>query len=205
MINIDIEYPSITLPQGRLIQIKINRYYQDLATKFYRYSIDTLLPAAIDQYESSLKDGFPFNAYEVVMKYTVTLNYNCTLSTYFDQYQYTGGAHGNTLRLSNTWNLQTGNTIRLKDLFSDKSNYKDTVIKQVQIQAKENLIKNPGIYFENYEDLIVQNFNEDNFYLTQNSVNIYYQQYDIAPYSTGIVVFDIPYSDLGVKSPKCKL
>jgi len=203
MLNIDIEYPHITLLKRSFAQMKININFFSIANKFHRYAMNTLLPNAIDQYEMALKNGYPFNAYEAIMKYTVTLNNNCTLSTYFDQYEYTDGAHGNTLRISTTHSLQTGKIIELKDLFKNVPNYKEVILKQIQIQADENLVKYPGIYFEDYKKLIVQYFNEDSFYLSPTTINFYYQHYDIAPYSTGIVVFSIPYEKAGIKSPQC--
>ena len=203
VIKIDIEYPNISLGKSKNIQIKINSSYFNIAHKFYKYAINTLLPDAIQQYEMSAKQGYPFNPYDVVMKYTITLNNDCTLSTYFDQYQYTGGAHGSTLRLSNTYNLQNGNIIILKDLFQKNKNYKDLIIQQIQIQADQNLVSNPGIYFDNYKMLIEENFKEDSFYLSNKTINFYYQQYEIAPYSTGIVVFNIPYENLRINSPQC--
>ena len=32
---------------------------------------------------------------------------------------------------------------------------------------------------------------------------VYYQQYEIAPYASGIPVFEIPYADLGIEKPNC--
>jgi len=205
MLNVDIEYPSVTLPKDRIVQMKININFFSVANKFYRYAMNTLFPDAVEQYETSIAQNIPFNPYEAVMKYTVTLNDNCSLSTYFDQYEYTSGAHGNTLRSSSTHSLQTGNIIELKDLFKDNENYKDLILEQIQIKADEILTIYPGIYFDDYKKLIVENFNVDSFYLKPKAIDFYYQQYDIAPYSTGIVVFSIPYKKLEIKGPHCIL
>lgn len=203
VLKIDIEYPTITLFNETYVQMKINSIFYNIANQFFINALYTLLPSAIEQYEYEVKEGYPFNPYEAVMKYNTTLNDNCTLSTYFDQYEYTGGAHGNTLRLSNTLNLQNGNIINLEDLFRNNQNYIENILNYINIQAKQNTIDNPGIYFDNYPELIIQNFNKNNFYLTGEAVNIYYQQYEIAPYSTGIVVFELPYKNLGIKGPYC--
>lgn len=66
------------------------------------------------------------------------------------------------------------------------------------------MAENPGVYFDDYRKLIAQYFNEEQYYLTPQGVAIYYQQYEIAPYSTGIVVFTVPYDVLGWK-PSCML
>jgi hypothetical protein len=62
----------------------------------------------------------------------------------------------------------------------------------------------PGIYFDDYKKLIVENFNPQSFIITPDSLDFYYQQYDIAPYASGIIVFSIPYEDLGIPKPHCK-
>lgn len=36
-------------------------------------------------------------------------------------------------------------------------------------------------------------FNDDNFFTTPAGVTVFYQQYDIAPYASGIVEFTVPY------------
>lgn len=204
MLNVDIEYPNILLSYGSAIQSRINIHYNNLARNFYRYAVRTLLPNAIEQYKNSIKNGFPFNAYDAVMKYTVTQNSNCTLSTFSDRYEYTGGAHGSTIRTSDNWNLQTGSMIRMSDLFRGYGNYKALVIKRIQEQAQLNMEENPGIYFDDYKKLIVETFNPQSFNLTPDYLEVYYQQYDIAPYASGIIVFSIKYESLGIDKPCCK-
>lgn len=204
ILNIDIEYPSIRLSNGYVVEKSINSEYLIIAKKFYNYATKVMLPRAIQQYIEFNKEQYPFHSYEAVMKYKITLNNNYILSTYINQYTYEGGAHGNTLRISNTWNLQNGDEITLKDLFKNTNNYKEKLLEQIKKIANENIEKISGIYFENYEELIDKNFNEKSFYLTEDSINIYFQHYEIAPYSTGIVVFSIPYKDLNIPIPNCK-
>lgn len=121
------------------------------------------------------------------MNYTITKNMNSLLSAYFDQYEFTGGAHGNTLRSSVTWNLNTGRILSMSDLCNPQVVLGE-ILELARIQAKEN----PYLYFENYEELIISNFNEEHFYLTPNGISVFYQQYEIGPYASGIIVFEIP-------------
>lgn len=204
MLNLDIEYPNILLSHGSAIQSRINIHYSNSAKNFHRYAVRTLLPNAIEQYKNAVKNEFPFNAYEAVMRYTVTQNSNCTLSTFSDKYEFTGGAHGNTVRTSDNWNLQTGRIIRMSDLFEGYGNYKVLVIKRIIEQANANMEENPNIYFEDYKKLIVENFNPQSFNITPDSLEVYYQQYDIGPYASGIIVFSLPYESLGIEKPHCK-
>lgn len=52
-----------------------------------------------------------------------------------------------------------------------------------------NLDKNK--YFENYCELVLETFRLENYYIIPNGIVIYFQQYDIAPYSSGIPIFYI--------------
>jgi hypothetical protein len=58
------------------------------------------------------------------------------------------------------------------------------------------------VYFENYAELVNENFKPSHFYLSKDGVVIYFQQYDIAPYATGMPSFTIPYGPGGAILPK---
>ena len=197
IMNLDIPYPEIRLDQKPAVQKHINNSYRSTVSQFYKYVSTKLYNDVLKYYKDTVKNGFPFHAYDVVMKYTVTLNDNCPLSTYFDRYEYTGGAHGNTTRFSDNWDLRTSYHIKMKDLFKRGENYRRLVLAQILKQADINYKENSYLYFENYRELIVKNFNPGSFNLTPTEIAVYYQQYDIAPYVTGIVVFDISYESLG--------
>lgn len=203
VLTLSISYPQIRLPGGRpYVQNRINRSYRRQASEFNQYAETTLYRQAVQELLDSQQNGFPFRPYDAVMKYESTFNRDCHLSGYSDRYEYTGGAHGNTSRTSDTWNLQTGEPLPLSAFFPPGTDVKSIVLEQIQQQAKQNMQQQPGIYFENYPELIDQYFDPESYFLTPDGINIYYQQYEIAPYSTGIVVFTLPYGSL-VLSPRC--
>lgn len=204
MLKIDIEYPNVKLSHGGVVQSRINIDFNNIARSFYSYAVKTLLPNAIEHYKSAVINEFPFNPYDADMKYTLTQNDNCTLSVFFDKYEYTGGAHGQTVRISDNRSLQTGNIIKLSDIFKNSPGYIKLILRRIIKQADKNIEDMPGIYFDDYKKLIVENFNPQSFNITPDSLDFYYQQYDIAPYASGIIVFSIPYEDLGIPKPHCK-
>jgi hypothetical protein len=57
------------------------------------------------------------------------------------------------------------------------------------------IAKNSDIFFPNYSALIRSTFDKNNFYLAPDGLIIFYQQYDIAPYSSGIREFLLPYDN----------
>lgn len=197
MLSLTINYPMIHIHNNKYAELKINNQIYMQVDEYYNYVLNTLYLQAIDAYKSSQENDYPFHPYEAVMKYTITYNDNCFLSLYRDKYEFTGGAHGSTIRESNTWELCTGESIYLYYLFGPYTDYTVMLQNYIINQAKENLNTTPDIYFDNYETLIVNTFNPKSFYLTPEGITIYYQQYDIAPYSTGIVEFTIPYNIIG--------
>jgi hypothetical protein len=158
---------------------------------------------AMVEYEYSVANKFPIHQFEAYTDFFETYNQNCAISLYFDQYEYAGGAHGLTVRYSDTWNLQKSKRIELSELFPHKTNYKEYIIDTINQQIKEEIAGGNNPYFENYSELVNENFKVNNFYLTEDGVAIYFQQYDIAPYATGLPTFIIPYTSQGAVPPRC--
>lgn len=197
ILTLTMEYPIVNIYDNPQAEKRINNQIRMAVGEYFKYAANILYAQAVNTYKDSLENDFPFHNYEAYMRYTITYNDNCFLSLYADIYEFTGGAHGNTIRTSNTWNLCNGENIELSYFFDPYTDYVHLITQEIIAQAEENLRENPGIYFDNYKDLIIENFNPNSFYLSPNGITIYYQQYDIAPYSTGIVEFTIPYTKIG--------
>lgn len=185
-----IYYPifrSVLYPRSVM---EINRFYKLQALSYLQYVQEELYPQAVEGYRFAVQNNYPVMVYEVLTEYHITYQQGCILSLYFDRYTFTGGAHGSTLRYSQTWNLRGAKQIPLSSLFLSDRFYKRRIFQQIRAQIQ----KEPEIYFEDYEKLMVKTFNENSFYCTPQGVVIYYQQYDIAPYASGIREFLLPYS-----------
>ena len=200
-----VEYPEFMSRNCSVGLGIINRYYKKSALEYKKYILTTILSAAISDYKNSIKNGYPIHEYEVMQVYTVTYNQSCTISLYMDRYEYMGGAHGITQRSSQTWNTQSGRQLQLKSLFQCNENYISDLKNEIIMQIKEQIEAGNNYYFDNYEELVMKTFNPKSFYLTPKDLVIYFQQYDIAPYVSGIVEFYIPYKNLGVQWPYCQL
>ena len=191
VLTLSICYPKVSLHHCSYAQDSVNFQIQAQVCDFLHYASSDLYQQAVATYYESQENAFPFRRYEAILQYEITYNQHCCLSLYRDQYTFTGGAHGSTIRSSDTWSLISGRSIPLSDFFPAGQDYRESLINQMIEQAS----KNPEVFFEDYQDLIAKYFNEEHYYLTPSGVAIYYQQYEIAPYSTGIVVFSIPYMD----------
>lgn len=190
ILSYKIEYPQFKSSLYQMSLAVINRFYKNKALAYQNRCETELYNMAVEQYKFDKENGYPVRPFEALLTFKMTFSRACIISLYFDQYEYTGGAHGNTIRSSQTWNLQKTVQLKLSELF-ECPNYREYIFNEVIAQIK----KNPDIYFEDYEQLVRSTFNEESFYSTPYGIVVYYQQYDIAPYASGIREFLIPYSD----------
>ncbi len=171
---------------------------------YEKNDVMNLFQTAKVQYEYLVSNGFPVNMYEVYVAYEVTLNHNCALSIYFDKYEYAGGAHGLTTRESDTWDLKRSKMIHLRNLFPRGLDYGQCIKNNIKEQIEEIRKDESYWFFDNYQELVDKNFKEKSFYLSPEGLIIFFQQYDIAPYASGIPTFLISYGSCGAKAPFCK-
>ena len=168
----------------------INNFYYKEAKDREDYCRTILYRQALENAKATQER--PFNSYEFVSAFTITYNTKCMVSLYTDSYTYTGGAHGNTIRTSNTWNLRNGTFIQLGDVSPLTPDSLCRLRQSIEQQIAERLQENPGTYFDEFPFLTNENLCLDNFYLEPCNGILYYQQYEIAPYSTGIPTFCFP-------------
>lgn len=181
----------------------MNRSAGCISADFDRYAHTSLCRAAQNDLLMNSGTGTPFHTYEAVQECAIPCNQNRRLSVYYDQYQFTGGAHGTTRRIARSWCAPLSRPLELRDFFPHNPQYllyiQNEVIRQISRQA----LNGNSACFENYETLVPQTLNPCNFYMTPDSLAIYFRQYDIAPYAAGIPVFLIPYSEFGPIPPSC--
>ena len=119
----------------------------------------------------------------------------CLMQT---DYSWLGGAHPNTYITGITYDTQTGQELFLKDIAKDYDGIYDYVIKKL---PEEN---DPNMFFEGYEDTVKAMFyggdgsySPVQWFLTNDGVTIWFNQYDIAPYAAGPVTVGIPFAEHG--------
>jgi hypothetical protein len=116
------------------------------------------------------------------------------LSFYIDHYAFTGGAHGLQTREYTVVNLWTGKEVRLKDIFKENSETQLSSILSDKIHEKNHLpttqsLKDAGFFTDTIKPT-------DNFYITREGIGFFYNQYDIAPYTSGSIDVFIPFNEL---------
>ncbi|MFV0343584.1 MAG: DUF3298 and DUF4163 domain-containing protein [Anaerocolumna sp.] len=203
VLSYHIEYPQFASDKYKAFIHKLNIYYKADATLYQKFHVAKLYQMAIDDYEYATSNGFLVRKYEIVVKYELTYNQDCVISLFTDRYEYTGGAHGMTNRVGDTWSLEKGKRMLLSDFFPGQIDYKERIIEAIYKQIENQISTSSNYYFDDYENLVRDNFNERNFYIVPEGVTIFYQLYEIAPYSSGIMTFLIPFENSMVKKPNC--
>lgn len=186
-----IEYPQVSNSMWTISTKKFNLYNYNIAIKLKNRAEGKLFEEAKEIYEYNKKNGYPIMIFELYYTFTVTYNTNNIVSLYTDEYEFTGGAHGLTNRQSQNWDFRIGRQITLQEMFPRDLNYVSNILKQINDTIRKDIENGNNIYFDNYCCLTAENFNVNNFYLENGNIVIYYQQYDIAPYSSGILTFNI--------------
>jgi hypothetical protein len=141
LLTYTIEYPEFKSSEYQLCLTVVNQYYQSKAQELKKYCETELFNLAVEQYRTDMQNGYPFRVFEAVFEYKVTYSSSCIISLYFDRYQYTGGAHGSTIRYSQPWNLQKCARVRLSQLITCREGYKEYVFSEI----KKQIAKNPEL------------------------------------------------------------
>ncbi len=118
--------------------------------------------------------------------------YDNLLSVRLNTYIYLGGAHGGSQIHPITINSSTGNIYSFKNLFKDEAKAIEFAENYILASIKEN----PEAYFENYEESIKSKEGNFDFYLDGDKLVVYFGEYEIAPYASGIRYFEFNAKDI---------
>ena len=182
-----IEYPSIKIDNNRIGEERFNLYNKNLALALQKRSEEELYKDSIEQYKYNKENNYPIMIYEIYRNYEITFNSRNLVSLYADEYIFTGGAHGDTIRTSQNWDFNYNTLLQLYEFYPRNPYFLLGILKNISNQ----ILKNPDIYFEDNCNLVLNTFNPQNFYLTPRGIVVYFQHYDIAPYSSGIPTFNV--------------
>lgn len=193
MVSVDISYPAVG-GVSRLCARRFNGNYQAEALKQRRTARTDLYDSAVKDWKFSQEKGYPFNPYDMTQAFEATFNSYPMLSLYYDVYQYTGGAHGMTERTGGTWDLARCRMLEMRELFRRGYDYVPVIFKYVEAEALRRQASGEAQYFEGLAGNVRRYFNEKNFFLSCQGLEVYYPLYSIAPYYVGIQVFTVPWA-----------
>lgn len=121
------------------------------------------------------------------------------LSAVFDVLQDIGGIHADSTRTSRSYNADNGSLLTLADIAKNEEQLKTFIKNYVIGLAAGDDYKEGGvsILFDDFESTINDLVDAGaNWYFSDGGLVFYANPYDIAPYSRGVLLFEIPYSAL---------
>lgn len=104
---------------------------------------------------------------------------------------YMGGAHGNLWRTAENIDLKYKKKLMLEDLFMDKD-----YIEFLNLRIDELIQENSEKYSDLWQKPQIGKREQENFYIYENNIIIYYQPYDLSYYAKGIIEFPISIESL---------
>ena len=188
-VSTNIYKPQVVL-DNKEVEEKINNKISKAISSFE----EEIVGLAKKDNEFYLANKLEPRQYVIFVNYIVTKNSDNILSITLSLYSYLGGAHGSTKDISFNFDTRTGNNGSLKDYFGNNSSYKDIILNNIKKTVEEN----PEMYFKEAVDKLTDVPYNQKFYLTNDTLVVYFDEYAIAPYVAGIVQFKIPYSDFPI-------
>jgi len=184
-LEVDITIPVIQGLEDKQVEEKINQTIQEDILDF-KYRIKT---ESEEYLHEAKKEGGEIRKYMAIAYYIVHYQTNDLLSLSVFYYWYTLGAHGCTVQEAYNLNLANGEKISLQDILKEKKDYLEIINREIKRQIKLN----PEAFFD--DGAAFQSISEEQpFYVIEDGIVIYFGLYEIAPYSSGIRYFKVPFS-----------
>ena len=194
--NITAENRKIYSEDSKLLT-NIQYPYISTADKAVADKINAAILADVEKAQKEAQDNLKaYGSYQSPNKFETYFNYKIAymqgnlLSLVLYDYQYYGGAHGIEIQISHTFDLKTGREYSLADLMDSNSEY----AKYINDSIKADIVK------DNLEDAQITKFvsiaDNQNYYLSNKGLVIYFQEYEYFPYAAGIMEYNFPYADL---------
>ncbi|MHC0039625.1 DUF3298 and DUF4163 domain-containing protein [Pseudoneobacillus sp. C159] len=184
----DLKYPQVNGLKNRTAQDKINAALSNHMKMSYQNYLQMLADEKTAKAEFDKNpDASPNYDYDYIVSYTVNYNQKGLLSIVFSDYIYSGGAHGGTVLQAYNFNIANGQNSKLFDVVDSKAK-QSNVQKYVYDYVKKD---SSNVYFVDTIDDI-QLSNDTVFYYKDGGIVLVFQQYEIAPYSSGNPEIFIP-------------
>lgn len=171
--DIQIFYPQVSKMSNLLLQRMINQ-------KLIQQTQE-LINKQIGNMPSTVKEMLGY--YEIKNNQRDVLSISQSNYTYHDR-----AAHGMTFIYSQTFDLEKGKLCKLKDLFKPGSDY----VKRISELVKEQIIARDILLLNEFTAIKP----DQDFYIADKTIVIYFQLYEMTPYAYGFPMFPISVYDL---------
>lgn len=194
--SISIQYPEITESTSKTAMDSVNSFIEKSLLKWADKdpeSFDEMANQFFEGYKS-FDEGFDSPiGWSLERNVEVVYNTPKVLSISISDYQFTGGAHPNSFLIYASFNMSTGEKIKLSDILVDGYEAELNAIgekefrKVREVEPGQNL-EEAGFWFENDKFSL-----NDNFAITEDGLIFFYNSYDVAPYAAGPTELELNY------------
>ena len=169
--------------------------FEEKSEEYIKEAEDANKEIEADKTENN-DDGDYTAYYDISNSVEVTRADEAMFSMCVSEYTFMGGAHGGTYIYGVNFDTKTGDIIENTEF--DKS--ADSVMNYILQSIEESSEETKDSFYPEYEDTIKGIFKngmkDGAFWFDGRGMTYAFQQYDIAPYAAGIMMFDIPYKDM---------
>lgn len=159
-------------------QDKLNKEYDELVKRWQEIFLENSEKSALTECELSIQQE-------------VKLKNKEFLSLVGDAYSFTSGIHGTSRRVAKNIDLLNNKELKLVDLFMDEG-YEEALNNKIS----DILEKNPDKYSDLWENPVLSKNHQEDFYLSDKGLVLFYPPYELSYYARGFVEFCIPYKEL---------
>lgn len=177
-------FPAI-VKAGRLVYPRLDAYYpvvEGLPNPGVQYHINAAITNLM--YKMIADQGYYENPMtQITASFELKNNQRDILSLSLIHYAYSGGAHGMTLVKSLTSDTRTGRVYKLWELFKPNSDYVKRLNEIILAQIKARDIQ----LLDQFKGITP----DQDYYIADKSLVVYFQLYELAAYVYGILYFPI--------------
>lgn len=195
LLSIQSQSITVTVPGRPEVEESINADLRNLLEDANAEGL-ALSDTAKEDYSLVLEEGWEWAPYQSSFRAEVTRCDGQVLSLRFDEYQYTGGVHGYGFSYGRSYDLASGSRLTLDFMSAQGASFRDTALERIQAlcltEDYADLLYPKG----SYEDALSDVVQDARFYLDGEDVVFTADPYLIGPYSSGMIAFRLPYSEL---------
>lgn len=197
----ELEYPEFDAiennPMIESINVRIKGLIHGAGETDSEYSNDEVYKIFESDYKNVLTEFTDyFVRWSLERKIRVVKNDGKILSYEFNEYSFLGGAHPNYATVYYNYDFELKKELTLNDILIPGSEIEFTELAEKKFRLKRNIgaakdLAEAGFWFD--ENVFTLN---DNYCLTDSSLNFFYNSYEIGPYALGTTEIVLPYEEI---------
>lgn len=146
--------------------------------------------------DTGAEEAVSWQSYELGVSFCVKRVDERLISIVEDSFEYTGGAHPNSVRVAYNFDTQTGERLKLEDVASDLDEIRTESTQYLGDMFQDE--KWQEVLFSDYKNHLEDILTDSTWYTDEEGFHIICNEYIITPHSEGILDFLLPYDEVDV-------